>query len=1168
MSIQQLNNLNLKAGLEADGDVGSAGQVLSSTGPNGIEWINQSTLSSGSAERTEILVKNLEGSALSKGDPVYIIGSVGASERLKVGLANAGDAAKMPCVGLLTQDLAINGEGTAIVTGKLKNLITSPIDGATPTENDTIYVKSGGGLTLTKPTGSTNLIQNVGQIGRVSTSSDGNIVVSAILRSNDVPNLPTGRIWVGDGNTTTSGVVYLNETTNQLGINTTTTDGTVSIESPVGAGFGLFAKTAGINNWSGLYQDGSSNWTSVLRNGSGTQTVQLNSSGDSYLNGGNVGIGTTSPNEKLTVAGQIQVTDSGAQARLNLNNTGTGDSQINFQLLGSSKFTLGVDNSDSDKFKISGSSVLGSNDRLVIDSSGNVGIGTTSPQAKTRVFNSLNQDGLVVENSSASFLYSAIFANNTSTTNGNLLRLRSSGSDKMLVLGNGNVGIGTTTPQYKLDVNGDTRVTGAYYDSSNAPGTSGQILSSTATGTNWISGDERYFRRFYGTATGVSNAGFTTAFTVNGSNLASSIRMSVQGTTTGIVVSNLVDILVNHYQDIMIKSLSGVFTKLTLKVVSNNNENFAVELKTNSGSAVNLSIEVLCYGAETVTFTNSHSYTGATLEKELPYGEYISGTGGNNGDSIVDGNVGIGTTSPVNKLNVNGDIGYIGVIGQGSIYGNTGNSSYATMQLYNPSTGYSTFNNQSYGYYFNTSGGTKLTILNNGNVGIGTTSPSAKLDVVGKVKASGLDIDGTGNADTTFITYTRTDLTQPASIIYDGTGGFKFNANGLIYSFTDNTGLGIGTSSPDSKLQISGSGTQRLRVTSTDGANADLSCDGVSSMTLGSPNGIPIRFVTSNAERMRITSSGNVGIGTTAPNRDLVVSDATNAHLKILSYTAVAEAQLTFATISSNTLYEKSAIIASGSGSWGRHNMHFCVNNAASSANVTLSDSRMMIDYATGNVGIGTTSPDTKLHIVDNDCYITLEDNNTNSPTYYQSGVIFRENRSKIQFRNDPGFQGFVISAGVSSYTDRLYLKEFNGYLGIGTSPSYQLQLSLNSAAKPSSIYWTTTSDERVKTNIRQYEKSLEHVVQLNPKLYDYNGKAGFDPNSVDNIGFIAQDIVDIFPEAVKTYKAKLEETDEKETELYNIDFQAITFAMINSIKELNNKIEQLETRIQTLENN
>ena len=203
---------------------GTTTQVLSSTA-TGTSWVDQSALVSGSAERVSILVKNGEGTALVKGDPVYIIGSVGASARLEVGLCDASDPDKMPCVGLLEQDLLTNGQGSAVTAGKLKNLITTPIDGQPTTENETIYVKAGGSsgssLTTTKPTGSTNLIQNVGQVGRVSSSSDGNFVVSAIMRTNDVPNLPEGRIWVGDGNTIVSDTVYLDETNERMGIGTT-----------------------------------------------------------------------------------------------------------------------------------------------------------------------------------------------------------------------------------------------------------------------------------------------------------------------------------------------------------------------------------------------------------------------------------------------------------------------------------------------------------------------------------------------------------------------------------------------------------------------------------------------------------------------------------------------------------------------------------------------------------------------------------------------------------------------------------------------------------------------------------------------------------------------------------------------------------------------------------
>lgn len=132
---------------------------------------------------------------------------------------------------------------------------------------------------------------------------------------------------------------------------------------------------------------------------------------------------------------------------------------------------------------------------------------------------------------------------------------------------------------------------------------------------------------------------------------------------------------------------------------------------------------------------------------------------------------------------------------------------------------------------------------------------------------------------------------------------------------------------------------------------------------------------------------------------------------------------------------------------------------------------------------------------------------------------------------------------------------------GVGYDTGYQLTLSLDSAAKPSTGTWTVASDSRVKTNINPYTKGLETILAINPITYDYNGKAGFDPTIIGNIGIIAQDVLNIIPESINTYHAKLNEDDEEKTELYNFDSHALTFILINAIKQLNAEIELLKSK-------
>ncbi len=431
------NYIETESGIkDTSASPGTAGQLLSST-VAGTSWIDQNTISSGSSEVVDIQVKNISsangGVNLVKGDPVYIYGSVGASARLYVDLADADSTAtnnlgdsKMPCVALLDQDLAPNIKGTATVVGKLRNLITSPIDGNVPNENDTVYVKPGGGLTLTKPTGSTNLIQNVGQVGRVSASSDGNIVVAALLRTNDVPNLPEGRLFVGTSANTSlvSDVVYVDDTNDR------------------------------------------------------------------------VGIGTAFPES------QLHLEKNTSNAMLTLKSTGGGDNNSFirfFEENNGATYSVGLNRSDA-QFRIAYSTdgnSLAINPRFVIDNTGDVGIGTTNPTAKTHIEQTIANGTIAYPlkvdvmppGSNASGDGTGISfgignnANNRKeqariTVKQNYYGVRPSMSfdttdynspytdfiSRILIDPQGNVGVGTTNPNAKLEVAGSTRITGGGLD--------------------------------------------------------------------------------------------------------------------------------------------------------------------------------------------------------------------------------------------------------------------------------------------------------------------------------------------------------------------------------------------------------------------------------------------------------------------------------------------------------------------------------------------------------------------------------------------------------------------------------------------------------------------------------------------------------------------------------
>ena len=141
--------------------------------------------------------------ALAAGDPVYITGNVGASDRVTVAKADASDSAKMPAAGIVKTAFSTNQEGYMTIGGSIDLFDTSGY-----TSNDELYVSPGGGLTLERPISASDLVQKVVRVGRVDAST-GTIIVTGANRANDVPNLIHARAGISsDAGITVAGTVH------------------------------------------------------------------------------------------------------------------------------------------------------------------------------------------------------------------------------------------------------------------------------------------------------------------------------------------------------------------------------------------------------------------------------------------------------------------------------------------------------------------------------------------------------------------------------------------------------------------------------------------------------------------------------------------------------------------------------------------------------------------------------------------------------------------------------------------------------------------------------------------------------------------------------------------------------------------------------------------------
>jgi len=205
------------------------------------------------------------------------------------------------------------------------------------------------------------------------------------------------------------------------------------------------------------------------------QTTEL------YLDADNsrIGIGTASPGSLLevekssagaTITSAVRNTDnsnvaSHAQLFCETGGASGGDPLLHLQVDGVVSWSVGIDNSDSDKLKIGHSATVGTNTAMTFaNSTGNVGIGTTSPGSPLTVKSSSDayQGGIALSNTAGSNL-------GYIWMNGNVMNISGDGSPIGLTIDDsGKVGIGTASPSVLLDVEGTGATQAEFVSTDNA----------------------------------------------------------------------------------------------------------------------------------------------------------------------------------------------------------------------------------------------------------------------------------------------------------------------------------------------------------------------------------------------------------------------------------------------------------------------------------------------------------------------------------------------------------------------------------------------------------------------------------------------------------------------------------------------------------------------------
>jgi hypothetical protein len=451
-----------------------------------------------------------------------------------------------------------------------------------------------------------------------------------------------------------------------------------------------------------------------------------------------------------------------------------------------------------------------------------------------------------------------------------------------------------------------------------------------------------------------------------------------------------------------------------------------------------------------------------------------------------------------------------------------------------------------------------MTLDASGRLGIGTTSPGQTLEVKG-ADGTGIRLMNAGSGDK------RWDIV--------GSGNdFRINETGVgaVVTIKAAGNVGIGTTSPSSKLDVVVTDGNYITISPTSGTNNNNSAGirilgfngivgravGIYNYNDGSTDNNNMLFYTNYAttfsEKMRITSGGNVGIGTTSPLAKLHLNteETVSTFDRIIQGRSAANNSFVIGVSDPNVYFA-----AAGAGG-----LRFAVNSNLGVIGNSVPSNVAMTILSTGNVGIGTESPAAMLDV-------------RSTMRVSGDGINFGSSAndvtlSSIVYTNATGGIDVKSLAKLGLYsagTERIHITT-GGNVGISRTPTTNALEVNGDASKTTAGDWLANSDSTIKTEIHTIDGALDRINKVRLVSFKYKDEYKLlNPSIKDKFyqNVIAQEYQEIYPDYVYESGDIFEDKN-----ILQVDTNPMYIDAVASIQQLSAQVDILKQEIINLKNN